>query len=387
MIDRAAAAVVEAVARMRPARLRVGQGRHWFGMDDGTDPQVIDPRMNVLQATGADGRVIGTVVQWNNHPETTLGWEPPVDIAASARSSAGRATSAPPRAATSPPTTRACWPARSPGGSGRDAATSSARSATSSAPGGAVWEVDRPPTRSATSFDPPPGAAPGGATFTYTDDNFRRAVVIGEQAAIAGAEDRGHGKWVTDPAELEAPAVLLRALSNIGFRVLLVRRPGRPGTRRSATPPVAYTCPATGPKTDAHLHERGDRDRGTIRSPATIRKGDHLKTAVSYLEIGSEIGMMFLPGESAGELAVGLPAASARTARPLVRRDRSTSTPSAPSSRRPATCSAACPTATGSRSASATTSSATSSRSATGGSCASPTRSPGGHCRRCSTRR
>ena len=85
MIDRAATAVVEAVGRMRPARLRVGQGRHWFGMDDGTDPQIIDPRMNVLQATGVDGKVIGTVIQWNNHPETTLGWEPPVDISRGVR--------------------------------------------------------------------------------------------------------------------------------------------------------------------------------------------------------------------------------------------------------------------------------------------------------------
>ncbi len=67
--------------RLRPARLRVGSGKHWFGMDDG-DPQVIDPSMNVLQAVGTNRRVIGTVVQWNNHPETTLGWAPPADLSA-----------------------------------------------------------------------------------------------------------------------------------------------------------------------------------------------------------------------------------------------------------------------------------------------------------------
>jgi hypothetical protein len=35
--------VVEAATHMRDARLRVGSGQHWFGMDD-NDPQVIDPR-------------------------------------------------------------------------------------------------------------------------------------------------------------------------------------------------------------------------------------------------------------------------------------------------------------------------------------------------------
>ena len=45
-------------------------------MVDGRDPKIIDPTMNVLQATAVDGEVIATAVQWNNHPETTLGWAP-----------------------------------------------------------------------------------------------------------------------------------------------------------------------------------------------------------------------------------------------------------------------------------------------------------------------
>ena len=57
MTDQAADAVVAAVERLRPghacgsARARTGSA-----MDDGTDPQVIDPSMNVLQAVGPDGR-------------------------------------------------------------------------------------------------------------------------------------------------------------------------------------------------------------------------------------------------------------------------------------------------------------------------------------------
>jgi hypothetical protein len=46
-----------------------------------------------------------------------------------------------------------------------------------------VWEVDSQ-HQLGDQFHPPAGAAvPGGDGFTYTDENLRRAVVIGEQAA------------------------------------------------------------------------------------------------------------------------------------------------------------------------------------------------------------
>ena len=173
MIDRAAAAVVEAVARMRPARLRVGQGRHWFGMDDGTDPQIIDPRMNVLQATGIDGRVIGTVVQWNNHPETTLG------LGAAGRHQrrvrAARLDRRPvhrrgPVLHRRLP--RRARPHHRPAGRGRDALLrrrARPHRRTRAAP--PVWEVDAP-TRSATSstrrLAPPSRAGPPSPTPTTT---------------------------------------------------------------------------------------------------------------------------------------------------------------------------------------------------------------------------
>ena len=79
MVDQVAATVAAAVNNRRPARLHVAAGEHWFGMNDGTDPQIFDPRLNVLQAIDTQGKVIATTVQWNNHPEGTLGWEPPLD--------------------------------------------------------------------------------------------------------------------------------------------------------------------------------------------------------------------------------------------------------------------------------------------------------------------
>jgi hypothetical protein len=307
MIDRAAAAIADAVKRMRPARLRVGQGRHWFSQDDGTDPQILDPRMNVLQATGTDGKVIGTVVQWNNHPETTLNWKPPVDISreCAVLGWTGDNCTAEGRYFTADyPGVVARTIARRVGG---ETVYFNGALGHIIGPGGAnVWEVDAQHPLG-NQFDPPPGAkAPGGGSFTYTDDNFRRAVVIGEQVAIAALKIVNSGKWVTDTTLRSRHQAFYSRLSNIGFRVLLVVDPATGYTKLGHVPPVAYTCPATGPKNDKTCRSEGF---ATEEDPiaGTIRTGDHLKTEASYLHIGSEIGMMFLPGEVAGELVVGLP--------------------------------------------------------------------------------
>ena len=79
MIDQAAAAIVEAIHEMRPARLEVAQTDHYFGLRDSRDPQVLDPTLGVLRATATNGRTIATLLFWGNHPETTLFWEPPTD--------------------------------------------------------------------------------------------------------------------------------------------------------------------------------------------------------------------------------------------------------------------------------------------------------------------
>ena len=305
MTDQAADAVVEAVGRLRPARLRVGNGRHWFGMDDG-DPQVIDPSMNVLQAVATNRRVIGTVVQWNNHPETTLGWSPPADLSedCSVLGWEGAECHAEGRYFTSDyagALSRAIQRR-----TGAEALYFVGALGHLVGPGGAnVWEVDREHPLG-NQFDPPPGAAvPGGAGFTYTDKNFRRAVVIGEQAAKAALRVIDRGEWLRDaPIELRRQPFYSR-LSNIGFRVLLVVDPQTGFTQLGHVPPLAYTCPATGPKTDATCVSEG---LGAEEDPfvGTIRSGDHFKSEVGYLRIG-KVGMMFLPGEVAGELVIGLP--------------------------------------------------------------------------------
>jgi hypothetical protein len=306
MTDQAADAAVEAVRRARPARLKAGSGKHWFGMDDG-DPQVIDPSMNVLQAVGTNRRVIGTVVQWNNHPETTLNWSPPADLSSECAvlgwegddcHAEGRYFTSDYAGVLSRTIERR---------TGAEALYFVGALGHLVGPGGAsVWEVDRHHPLG-NHFDPPPGAAaPGGNGFSYTDKNFRRAAVIGEQAALAALRiiDRadsirtGHIDYRRQP--------FYSRLSNIGFRVLLVVDPQTGFTQLGHVPPVAYTCPAGGPKTDATCRSEG---LATEEDPfvGTIRRGDHLKSEVGYLRIGP-VGMMFLPGEVAGELVIGLPA-------------------------------------------------------------------------------
>lgn len=310
MTDQAADAVIAALDRMRPARLRVASGEHWFGMDDG-DPQVIDPTMNVLQAVGTNGKVVGTVVQWNNHPETTLGWAPPADISAecAALGWEGADCTAEGRYFTSDYAGVLSQKiSREVGGETLYYVGALGHLV---GPGGAnVWEVDRRHPLG-DQFHPPAGAAaPGGTAFGYTDDNFRRAVVIGEQAAGAALRILRHSEWIERPTISFERQTFYSRLTNIGFRLLLVVDPDTGFTQLGHTPPVAYTCPATGPKTDATCTGVGFT---TEEDPliGTIRAGDHLQSEVGYLRIGP-VGMMFLPGEVAGELVVGLPAAFRR---------------------------------------------------------------------------
>jgi hypothetical protein len=307
MTDQAADAVVDAVDELRPARLRVGAGEHWFGMDDGTDPQVIDPRMNVLQAVATNGRVIGTVVQWNNHPETTLNWSPPADLSADCAvlGWTGEACTAEGRYFTADyPGVVSEFVSRSVGGETLYFVGALGEIV---GPGGAsVWEVDAAHPLG-DHFHPPAGAGvPGGDAFTYTDDNFRRAVVIGEQAARAALDIIDGGEWIGRPTISYRSQTFYSRLSNLGFRVLLVVDPATGYTQLGHIPPTAYTCPATGPKTDATCTDVGT---ATEEDPiaGTIRSGDHLKSEVGYLQIGT-VGMMFLPGEVAGEIVAGLPA-------------------------------------------------------------------------------
>jgi len=76
-LERVRTAVVdvadEAVGRLQPARLLLAQARTPGLIEDGRLPRVVDDRLQVLQAVSAEGKTLGTVVDWSSHPEALGG--------------------------------------------------------------------------------------------------------------------------------------------------------------------------------------------------------------------------------------------------------------------------------------------------------------------------
>jgi hypothetical protein len=62
-------AAAEALSGLKPARLVLGKARTPGLIADGRLPEVIDDALVAFQATGEDGRTLGTVVVWSSHPE------------------------------------------------------------------------------------------------------------------------------------------------------------------------------------------------------------------------------------------------------------------------------------------------------------------------------
>ena len=66
-------AAAEALSRLAPARLVLGTARTPGLIEDGRLPRVVDDTLVMMQATGEDGRTLGTVVNWSSHPEALGG--------------------------------------------------------------------------------------------------------------------------------------------------------------------------------------------------------------------------------------------------------------------------------------------------------------------------
>ncbi|HSB16136.1 MAG TPA: hypothetical protein VLE22_16905, partial [Bryobacteraceae bacterium] len=73
VVEQTAAAAVQAVRSLRPARVRTSKVStpELDGFLNDTHPPVVhDSELVVLSATGRDGRAIGALVNWADHPET-----------------------------------------------------------------------------------------------------------------------------------------------------------------------------------------------------------------------------------------------------------------------------------------------------------------------------
>jgi hypothetical protein len=313
MTNQAAATVAEAVKNRRPARLQVAAGEHWFGMNDGTDPQIFDPRLNVMQAVDTRGQVIATAVQWNNHPEATLGWAPPLEeieddcpklgLTGSNCNAEGRYF-----------TSDFVGILRDDLGKryGGEVVFLNGALGVLIGPGGSdVWEVTNTHPLGNQLQAPPGAEAPAGVEAPpgknkYHEKNFRRAEIVGEQLALAAGRLLDSAERLTAPRVSYSVQPFYTYLSNFGFRYLLVVDPATGRASLGHNPAPLYNCPLKGPKTDASCSFDGLAKATDPLLGLDYRVGDHLKSAVEYLRIGP-VGMMFLPGEVPGELTVGLP--------------------------------------------------------------------------------
>jgi hypothetical protein len=68
-----AEAAEEALVRLRPGRIVLGQARTPGLVEDGRLPKVIDDTLVTMQVVGEDGATLGTVVNWSSHPEALGG--------------------------------------------------------------------------------------------------------------------------------------------------------------------------------------------------------------------------------------------------------------------------------------------------------------------------
>jgi hypothetical protein len=304
MIDQAAAAIGEAIAELRPARLDVAQTDHYFGLRDSRDPQVIDPTLGVLRATATNGETIATLLFWANHPETTLFWEPPADGIADECAEIGlEPCTFSDRYFTSD---YPGWAARiiEDELGGEVAYFNGAVGDLVTPLGANVWEVgDEAPL--GLGLVPPPGAQPPIGAADFHERNFRRAFLIGRELAVAALGALDTAAPITSPTVRYDVAPFYTRMSNIGFRFLLV--PGDDGfTSLGHTPGMLYTCPATGPKDDTTCVPD---QLATTADPflGEVRVGDHTRSEVAYLRIGP-VGMMWLPAEMGPELTIGMPA-------------------------------------------------------------------------------
>ncbi len=304
MADSTAEAIAAAAAAMEPATLAVASGSHRFGMADVRDPLIVDPRLNVLAVDAVDGGTIATVVQWASHPETTLGWSPPIDLAeaCAAKQWSPDDCTAEGRYLT------ADYPGvlrdRLQQSVGGEVLYLNGALGSQIGPGQAdVWTIDdaHPVGDGVT---PPDGAQPVAGAADLRTRSMGRTAAIGDQLAASVLE-----LFVTavplDAVDVEwREQAFYPRLTNIGFRVLLAD--GDLGWQT----PTAYVC---GPKPftdDTCVSDDGRLVDDPVLTPlvgSQVREGDVLRTRLVHLDLGP-VGLLFMPGELPPELVVGLPA-------------------------------------------------------------------------------
>ena len=307
MADVVAAVVVAAVADLQPATATAISGEHRFGMNDGRDPIVFDPRLNVLDLKNAEnGSAIATVVQWNSHPEVTLGWDPPEvpNLAAICVEKGWDADScsADGRYFTAdyPGVLRENLQAAGFG----DILYLNGPLGNQIGPGGSdIWDVTQTHPLG-NGWNAPANAQPVLGCEDLRCRNFARTEAIGAQLSQAVMDLVASADVITvEKVSLTAQSFYTN-LTNIGFRLLIA------DGDLAWQDPVLYVCEVDKPKTDETcVSDDGAVETDPVLTPLTdseIRVGNVFKTRISFLDLGS-VGFIFMPGEVPPELVVGLP--------------------------------------------------------------------------------
>ncbi|MEY3146875.1 MAG: hypothetical protein RL688_94, partial [Actinomycetota bacterium] len=307
MADVVAGVVVAAVADLQPATATAISGEHRFGMNDGRDPVVFDPRLNVLDLKNAEnGSAIATVVQWSSHPEVTLGWDPPEvpNLAAICVEKGWDADScsADGRYFTAdyPGVLRENLQAAGFG----DILYLNGPLGNQIGPGGSdIWDVTQTHPIG-NGWNAPANAQPVAGCEDLRCRNFARTQAVGVQLAQAVMDLVASADVITvEKVSLTAQSFYTN-LTNIGFRLLIA------DGDLAWQDPVLYVCEVDKPKTDETcVSDDGAVETDPVLTPLTdseIRVGNVFKTRISFLDLGS-VGFIFMPGEVPPELVVGLP--------------------------------------------------------------------------------
>jgi hypothetical protein len=302
-------AAVAAVGSVQPASATVANGTHNYGTVDQREPDIYDSRLNVLAFKSTSGKSIATMVQWNSHPETTLGWTPPADAAGLtaaclAKGWTGSKCTAKDRFFTGDFVS--VLEARLKAARGGEVAYFNGALGVLTGPlHASTWLVDAAhPVGDGKTV--PAGAVPLATctkTNQYECQSLAKTESMGNELANAvnGLLDKGR-PLAFKPITVRKQEFYTR-VTNLGFRALLAQ--GQLGWK----PMQVYTCTGK-PFTDANCVNAGTETiNDPVLTPAMgvkLSKGDVVKTQVMHVSFG-DVGMLFVPGEVSSELVVGLP--------------------------------------------------------------------------------
>lgn len=309
-VDQIVDAIVSATASVEPATATVATGNHNYGSVDQRDPRVYDDRLNVMAFTSVETEEsIAIVVQWNSHPEVTLGWEPPAEAAGldevcPIKGWTGGDCTAEDRYFTGDYV--GVLETRLKAAHGGEVAFFNGAVGVLTGPLHApAWVVDEEhPVGDGKTV--PEGAMPlteCDRSNPYECQSFAKTESTGTE--LANAVNALLDNAV--PMEFESLDVRWQSfysrVTNVGFRVLMAEN------GLGWQPMQSFNC---GPKpfTDENCVDAGSE---TVTDPVVtgllgyeLAKGDVLKTRLAHVDFG-DVGMLFLPGEVSSELVIGLP--------------------------------------------------------------------------------